>query len=110
MKAYPVGEFRVCSIVGKGGSTPSVGMGLEHTGSRDEWFDRRGGGHTYDGRAVGGIPSDTDPRGDLLLGWFVLGGDDDRGGGELVGGMGGGLVVVEAESGHEFDERGQGGH
>ena len=31
VKTYSVGDIRVCSIVGKRGSTPSVGMGLGQT-------------------------------------------------------------------------------
>ena len=66
--------------------------------------------HTHDGRAVGRVPSDTDPGGDVLLVRVVLRRNDDGGGGKLLGGGRRGLVVVEAERGHELDEGRQGGH
>ena len=66
--------------------------------------------HTHDGRAVGRVPSDADPRGDVLLSRLVLRRDDDCRGRKFLGGSGGGLLVVETEGSHEFDEGGQCSH
>lgn len=63
-----------------------------------------------DGRAVGRIPGDTDPGSDVFLGGLVLGRDDDCRRGKFLSGRRGGLLVVEAEGRHEFDEGGQCGH
>lgn len=111
---YSVWKFGVGSIVRKGGSAPSVGMGLrgrEGTSCKVERIRSRTRSHTHDWCTVWRIPSDTDPRGDVVLGVLVLRRDDDCGRGKFLRGRWRGFVVVfEAEGSHELDERRQRGH